>query len=62
MSEIEVELIELLLQTTLFEQVVDDPPLGEVGLGNFNRSFSGIIIVFSSKVVFDLNIFFFGHL
>src|SRR5690606_3983529 len=60
--EVEVELVELLLQATFLEQVVDDPALGQVGLGHFHRGLCGIVFILTDEVVFNLDIFFLGHL
>ena len=59
--KVEVELIKLLLQPAFLEKIVDDAALGQIGLGDFDRSLCSILVV-CNEVVFYLDIFFLGHL
>src|SRR5690606_4618700 len=42
-SEVVVVVGQALLQATLFEQVVDDAALGQVGLGHFHHLLGGVV-------------------
>ncbi|MCY1548463.1 hypothetical protein D9M68_845770 [compost metagenome] len=55
--QVEIVFGQLLMQTPLFEEVVDDAPLGQVGFGNFDRGFA-IVCIFCDKVFFELEVFF----
>jgi hypothetical protein len=56
-SDIEVVFGQLLVQATLFEKVVDDTALGQVGLGDFHHRL-GIVCIVRDKVFVQLKIFF----
>ena len=60
--QIEVEVVQLFLQASFLEQVVDDPALGQIGLGDLDRGFAALVVIFGDEIVFDLDIFFLGHL
>ena len=45
------------MQATLFEEVIDDAALGQVGLGDFNRRL-GVVLFLRDKVFVQLEIFF----
>ena len=44
------------------EEVVDDPALGQIGLGDLDWGFAALVVIFGDEIVFDLNVFFLGHL
>ena len=54
--QVEVVFGQLLVQAALFEEVVDDATLGQVGLGNFDRCFC-IVRIFCDEVFIFVYIF-----
>jgi hypothetical protein len=57
--EIEIVFGQLLVQAALFEKIIDDAALGQVGFGNLNRGF-GVVGFFCDKVFLKLKFFFRG--
>jgi hypothetical protein len=61
-SDIEVVIGNILLEAALLEVVIDDPTLGQIGLGDLHLGF-GIFCIVSDEVVVEFNFgFVSGHM
>src|SRR5690606_10172277 len=60
--EVEVVFGQLLVETALFQQVVDQATFGQIGLGDLHdRRFGGVLCVIGGEVVFEIDIVFTTH-